>query len=323
MLAVFASVAVITALAALLYAGFDRQKRPLDEGVRTRAGGTYAALTNGVTHYELSGPESAETVVFLHGGTIPMWAWDRQVEAFAAEDFRVLRYDQFGRGYSDRPRVRYDRALYRRQLVELLDRLELTQPIHLVGHSFGGPMAADFAAHYPERIARLVLVSPMFDLLRYRSPFRQPAAILRIPLFARLFMRFVLVPKSVGRARALLRSGGVEHHEQRFLEQMSYPGFERSLFSLLRNDAVGEYRETFRIISQRTPDILLVWGSADTNTPREVIDDVRAWLPGVRYLEMKGVGHQPNWEAAGEFNRTLIDFLKAQRGGPFSGQAQS
>ena len=132
----------------------DPERRELDATTRAELGGSYVTLSDGVTHYRLTGPPDGPTVVLVHGGTIPMWTWDAQAEALVGAGFRVLAYDAFGRGYSDRPDVTYDRALYRRQLAEITDSLDLSEPFPLVGISMGGGTVVDFTAAHPERVAR-------------------------------------------------------------------------------------------------------------------------------------------------------------------------
>jgi pimeloyl-ACP methyl ester carboxylesterase len=100
-------------------------------------------------------------VVLVHGGTIPLWTWDRQVPVLIAAGYRVLRYDAFGRGYSDRPAVVHDRNLYMSQLRELVDTLGISGPFDLIGTSQGGGTAVTFTATYPQRVRRLVLISPV------------------------------------------------------------------------------------------------------------------------------------------------------------------
>ena len=53
----------------------------LDESTRAQLGGTYVNLSPGTVHYELVGPTDGGIVVLVHGGTVPMWAWDSQVAA--------------------------------------------------------------------------------------------------------------------------------------------------------------------------------------------------------------------------------------------------
>ena len=69
--------------------------------------------------------DCAPIVVLIHGGTIPSFVWDKQVKPLTQAGFQVLRYDQFGRGYSDRPSVDYDRAFYQKQLGDLLAALDI------------------------------------------------------------------------------------------------------------------------------------------------------------------------------------------------------
>ena len=107
---------ILVVLAVAIYLIVDPETKTLNQALRTQLGGTYIRLSDGITHYKLEGPEDAKVVVLVHGGTIPIWTWDRQFRALRDAGFRVLSYDTFGRGYSDRPDITYDQALYRKQL---------------------------------------------------------------------------------------------------------------------------------------------------------------------------------------------------------------
>ena len=68
----------------------------------------------------------------------------------------------YGRGYSDRPKVKHTTDLYIRQLFELLEALKLTdQKINLIGFSLGAGIAASFAVQYPQMIERICLIDPV------------------------------------------------------------------------------------------------------------------------------------------------------------------
>ena len=58
-----------------------RETRTLDAAARADLGGSYQALTDGVTHFQLRGPDQGQVVVMLHGGTVPLWTWELQVPA--------------------------------------------------------------------------------------------------------------------------------------------------------------------------------------------------------------------------------------------------
>ena len=92
-----------------LYLASNHENEDIDEAKRIELGGTYISLSEGITHYELIGPPKGSVVVLVHGGSVPMWGWDSQVASLAAAGLRVLRYDMYARGYSDRPNVEYNR----------------------------------------------------------------------------------------------------------------------------------------------------------------------------------------------------------------------
>jgi len=96
---------------------------------------SFVALSDGVTHYQWGGPERGRKVVFVHGFSSPMFIFDPVFRALTDAGLRVLRYDLYGRGLSDRPRARYDADLFDRQLGELLDAQRVTEPVDVVGLS--------------------------------------------------------------------------------------------------------------------------------------------------------------------------------------------
>jgi pimeloyl-ACP methyl ester carboxylesterase len=119
-------------LGLLLYLPYRLQLREtavLDAAARQQLGGTYLALPQGVVHYELAGPAGAPVVVLVHGFSVPSYLWDRTVVPLQQAGYRVLRFDLYGRGYSDRPDVDYGLDVYVSQLRDLLAGLQLRQPL--------------------------------------------------------------------------------------------------------------------------------------------------------------------------------------------------
>jgi len=111
-------------------------------------------------------PHSARTVVLLSGMSVPYYLWAPTQAALAEAGYRVVRYDYYGRGLSDRPDAAYDLDMYDRQLVALLDSLKVSGPIDLAGASMGGVVAADFANRWPERVRSLTLIDPAFATIK-------------------------------------------------------------------------------------------------------------------------------------------------------------
>jgi len=156
-----------------IYYTLNPETNELNEAERARLGGTFIKLSEGMTHYKLEGKDGGELVVLVHGGRVPMWTWDKQVQALTEAGFKVLRYDMYGRGYSDRPEVTYNRKLYQRQLLELVDALGFAK-FNLIGFSLGGATAVNFTAQNPERVRKLVLIAPVIKNFKVPSIFRIP-----------------------------------------------------------------------------------------------------------------------------------------------------
>jgi 3-oxoadipate enol-lactonase len=108
-----------------------------------------------VLHSEISGP--ADAPVLVMGGSLgtSLEMWDGQLAL--AEDFRLVRYDHRGHGRSPVPPGPYDIEDMARDVLALLDALELER-VAYCGLSIGGMVGMWLGAHAPERIERLVLI---------------------------------------------------------------------------------------------------------------------------------------------------------------------
>ena len=119
----------------------------------------YARVGDYQLHYNDAG--RGPVVVMLHGGGPGANGWSNfshNVAEFAAQ-FRCLLVDLPGFGKSDAVAIPDDRWQFNaRAVASLLDVLEITEPVNLVGNSAGGASAIEFALAHPERTARLVLV---------------------------------------------------------------------------------------------------------------------------------------------------------------------
>lgn len=98
---------------------------------------------------------AADPVVLLHGGPgVPDYLGD--VSALLSPMHHVIRFDQRGTGHSGRSVERYGLNDYVEDL-ESVRRAFGIDRLALFGHSWGGTLAQLYAAHYPERVARLCL----------------------------------------------------------------------------------------------------------------------------------------------------------------------
>ena len=102
------------------------------------------------------GPE----LVLIHGALVTHWDWLQGPFGAFAERFRVTAVDRPGHGFSERPRFAATPRDQAAQISEGLDALGVGRAI-VCGHSMGGLVALAMAELFPDRVASLVLLSPL------------------------------------------------------------------------------------------------------------------------------------------------------------------
>ncbi|MDG5815825.1 alpha/beta hydrolase [Chitinispirillales bacterium ANBcel5] len=303
-------VSVIAILAVALYSIFShRENIRIDQSVREKTGLDYVKLSDGYTAYQLNGPDTGQVVVMIHGGTIPMCVFKFQGDAFAEAGYRVLLYDQYGRGESDRPKAENNRSLFKRQLSELLCSLDINAPVDLLGPSFGGSIAVTFASKFPERVRSIVLIAPVLNLPGSDSPMNKNLSLVRIPAVGRVIADLFLFNRLIKRGGTLVPGGEGSHCESQFHRQFYYKGTSRSMRSLFTSDAFGSYIPETKATGQLIQNILLIRGSLDEEVTPSMIEDVLGLLPNASFVEMEHIGHAPGAEAPERFNEIVLTFL--------------
>jgi pimeloyl-ACP methyl ester carboxylesterase len=128
---------------------------------------SFTEKTRSKLHYQVlgkSGGKDEPTVVFLHGLVMDnLSSWFFTMANAVSRRSRVLLYDLRGHGFSDRPREGYSVETHVEDLRELLAEAGAEGPVVLVGNSFGGLLALNFAHRYPEFVRGLVLVDAQLN----------------------------------------------------------------------------------------------------------------------------------------------------------------
>jgi len=298
---------VVAGLVALPFLVPHVETRTLDASARAGTGGAYVELSDGVVHYELAGPEGAPTIVFVCGFSTPYMIWDFTIPALTAAGYRTLRYDLYGRGFSDRPTsVRYDAGLFDRQLLQLIERLELRTQVTLAGVSMGGAISVIFAERHPERVNALILVDPA----GFPLPLPFMAKLVQLPGLGEYLMRLV--------GDRVIRAGMAGNfHDQsvlpgfsrKFELQLAFAGFQAAQLSTLRNMPLQTLEASYRKVGATGIPVLLVWGRADSVIPFETSQKVQAAIPQAELLPVERAAHTPNYERPEIVNPAIVQFL--------------
>src|SRR5690606_24147837 len=113
-------------------------------------------------YYVARGPETGSAVVLIHGLLGSTLDWEGTLDALAAAGYRAIALDLPPFGLSAKsPELDFLAAAQAERVVGLMDALGIEQAT-IVGHSAGGPVAGAIAERYPDRVTRLVLVSPAY-----------------------------------------------------------------------------------------------------------------------------------------------------------------
>jgi pimeloyl-ACP methyl ester carboxylesterase len=269
------------------------EPRCLDAQTRMNLGGSYARLADGVVHYELSGPRDGRVVVLVHGGGLAtLDAWTPLMDF---EDRRILRYDLYGQGLSDRPHTVYDSDLFDRQLDQLLARLGIRGTIDLVGHSMGGLIAATYAARHPERIESLTLIAPAGIETRMHWTVK----LAQIPIVGEYMFRVF--------GRQLAASC------QNEIKCLEFEGSRRAMLSHLRNMPFSD-ADVFARVGELDFPVLALFGKRDRTVPMSASARLERWIPHVEIYELEQATHGLLEDHATEIGELVTVILSREDG---------
>ena len=287
------------------YANRNPEDRPLDQVARAAAEGRYARLRDGNTHYRLSGPDSGPPVVLVHGFSTPSYIWDSTAIGLSRAGYRVLQYDLFGRGYSDRPNVTYDADLVDRQLGELIDSLGIEGPVHLMGLSYGGFVTATFAGRHPERIRSLTLVDPA------AGDSDQLPWFIRWPVIGQLFWQSMVMPGMAGgQLSDFVKPGDWPDWPYRYRVQMQYKGLGRALRSTRIFGSRVSLDSVYGTVGRQSFPVELIWGKEDSVVSIALAPRVTGPIPRTEFHIIERAAHLPHMERADTVNPLMIKFLR-------------
>lgn len=273
---------------------------------RTREGlrGSFVQLSDGITHYELSGPQNGELVLLVPGMTIPLFYWDRFSSCLHEKGFRTLSYSAYGRGYSDRVRTTYDVHLLTRQLTELVSKLELPKVSHIVATSMG----ALIAMALPDgqlKPRTLTLVGPAG--LSNDTSFA--VRIARTPIVAEMFGRNFARKSILSHVSHNVQSAqDAEYLKAMILDALNYEGTMYSLLSTLRSFPLVAQQSLYRKVAQLKIPILLGWGDDDQITPISQMPQAQELLKPVKSFVLP-CGHMAPLESPKALCEMLVDFI--------------
>jgi pimeloyl-ACP methyl ester carboxylesterase len=232
--------------------------------------------------------------------------------AALADSHRVIAVDLPGFGESAKPiAAPYNAPWFAQTMTGLLDALELPRA-DLVGNSMGGRVALELGMTEPERVGRIVLLSPALAWLRDRrwalplKALRPELGLVQIAprgIVEGLVKRFI--PAGDGWVRA-----GVDEFLRSYLTPRGRAAFYAAARNIYLDEPYGD-RGFWTRLAKLSPQTMFIWGRQDTLVPIAFMKHVERVLPAARHLELD-CGHVPQLERPRETHAAMREFLRGR-----------
>ena len=244
----------------------------------------FVSLSEGQVHFRYAGPDDGPPVILVHGFSYASWSYNFLGPLLVEAGYRVFALDLYGRGFSDRPKVRHDRGLYNRLLSEFMDAVELDEPVTFVGNSMGGGVVTDFAAHHPGQVRALLLLVPAG--LRLSAP--MSLGWLGVPVIGDLIWRWVGpdLSASTSKVRAVR-----DMANSAMAQQAKIPGYYPSLLNTLRNYPLDGLQESFEAVGVQGTPVTALFAGEDELIPLEAAEVLQKAIPKAEVQILDGQGH--------------------------------
>jgi pimeloyl-ACP methyl ester carboxylesterase len=261
-------------------------------------------------------------LLLLHGLGCDHTTWLPVIKTLARR-FTVIAPDMLGHGLSDKPRGDYSVGGYANGMRDLLTVLGIDR-VTVIGHSFGGGVAMQFAYQFPDRTERLVLVasgglgpevSPAIRAISTPGS-HQVLGVLTLPGV-----------RHVGKAglRALASTGWRRTRDYdevaEIYESFKDPHARAAIRHVVR--AVVDWRGQIVTMADRaylteTMPMAVVWGRDDHVIPVRHASNAAALAPGARVEVIPDAGHFPHKDHPERFAKILHDFIRSTRPARYS-----
>jgi len=244
---------------------------------------------------------SGPPLLFVHGFPLNHQMWQTQIEWFKKK-FTVLAPDLRGFGASDITRGTVTMEQHANDLNSLLNELKIEEPVIFCGLSMGGYIAWEFWNQFPQRLRAFILCNTrsqsdsveginnrlkMVDLVLKHGPESISSS---------------MIPNLISEASQQNQS----EIAKSLIEMIESTNREGNAASQRGMAVRKDYSD--RLTDIKVPTLLIV-GSEDQLTPPEVMKNMSAQIPHVKYIEVPDAGHMSPMEAPDFVNQAMEEFL--------------
>ena len=266
---------------------------------------------------------NGQSVILFHGKNFTGFYWKDVIAFLSAAGYRVIVPDQLGWGLSTKPNTKYTFEILAQNNKLLLDSLQIDK-VNVIGHSMGGMLAARFALMYPERTAKLILEDPL-GLEDYKKII--PYKTMEQQYKKELSSTYASYKKYQQSYYPVWKP----EYEQYVIAQAA-PLQQKDFSSVawinaLTYQMIYEQPVLYDLPKLNVPTLLLIGQLDRTVLGKEMLPAKKQKLYGnypvlainagkkikrSKVVILPGIGHIPHIQAAGLFNKNILNFLMQQ-----------
>jgi len=234
--------------------------------------------------------------------------WKKNIDALA-EKFKVYAIDLWGCGYSERlKKMEYSFELYGKQVTGFMDALNIKKAT-LAGQSMGGGISVYVAAHYPERVDRLILVDPA--VIPY--PMTTMGRIYQLPFIGEFLNAIpgnALMKNNIKTIWFYDKNKVTEEYTKEVLQPLCIKGSYAGMMYILRNVLKEPYVEKeANLLAKMNKPTLIIHGREDKAIPLDKSKALNDLWKESRLVIFEKAGHTSHEEYPERFNKVAADFL--------------
>jgi len=260
-----------------------------------------------------------ETVVLIPGAFSTYRSWNRMIP-FLSRHYRLLALDYVGTGDSDKPHLGFDYKIEEQAdlIAEIVQKLNLPK-IHLVGVSYGGVIALNFATRYPKWTGQVVCIEGGV-VKPEKMPNNGKKGLLRWPLIGDFFISAIrsglfdqMTAMSVmGKAWESL----AENEKEEIVQIISQNNKTASRISWYRISRTFENSKDFveEVKGIQAPVLYLYGKRSEFRSMAEMnVRFFKTHLPEIEMVDFEDGVHDLELQKPGEVAQLVIEFLGKKR----------
>ena len=258
-------------------------------------------------HVQETGNPTGKPILFIHGFSQCRLAWNKQMDADLAKDFRLVAMDIRGHGLSEKPRDVYgDSKLWANDVQAVITTLGLDKPV-LTGWSYGGVIISDYINAYGEDdIAGTNWVGA---ISRLGAPLLQAGFIAADFLAAAPGSFSENTEVCVAALQDFLRL--CVYQEASPEDFYFFLGFNAIVPPHVRQGLFSRNLNNDSVIEKMSKPMLLSYAAQDAIVSLTMGEHIAGLAKHARLAIYPNVGHALFWEAPERFNRELREFRES------------